>query len=61
MGAIPDRTAQAGLQEGHMRVIDVPNEKREPEAGRAEARAILTRLLVRLYVDRHQDLIREAA
>jgi len=60
MVATPEQTAPAGLQDKHMLVIEVPYEK-EPEAGRAEARAILARLLVRLYVDRHQDLTREAA
>jgi len=61
MGATPELTAPAGLQDKQMRVVDVPNEKGEPEAGCTEARTILARLLVRLYVDRHQDLIREAA
>lgn len=61
MDATPEHTIAASLQDKKMLVIEVPNEKVDPEAGRAEARTILARLLVRLYVNRHQDLIREAA
>ena len=61
MGATFEKTAPVGLQDEQMRVIEVPNEKGEPDANLTEARTILARLLVRLYVDRHQDPIRKAA
>ena len=44
-----------------MRGIDVRDDRTDADARRAEVRAMLVRLLVKLYTEKHQELLKEAA
>jgi len=44
-----------------MRPVEVPRDRMDNRARRDEMRLLLIRLLVALYVERHQELEKEAA
>jgi len=48
-------------QAKQLRFMAVSDKRSDAPACRAEVRSMLVRLLVKLYVERHQDLVKEAA
>jgi hypothetical protein len=48
-------------REKKLQFIEAPGEKSDPPSGRAEVRSMLVRLLVKLYVERHKELVKDAA
>jgi hypothetical protein len=48
-------------QEKQLQFIEAPGERSDAPSRRAEVRSMLVRLLVKLYVERHKELIKDAA
>jgi hypothetical protein len=44
-----------------LKSVEIPGERADVAARRAEVRSLLVRLLVKLYVERHEDLVKDAA
>lgn len=47
--------------EKELRVVEVVDHRNGVDARRAEVRSMLVRLLVKLYTERHQEPVKEAA
>ena len=61
MGESSRETNGVLYQEKQLQFIEVPDARSDAPARRAEVRSMLVRLLVTLYVERHKELVKEAA
>jgi hypothetical protein len=61
MGEIAQEQVSARRAAPEMRGVEVRDDRADADVRRAEVRAMLVRLLVKLYTEKHQEALKEAA